>query len=128
MKAIFSSQHGTERVYSIVGFSILIIILILAWQFGTPYFKNMSLTQYAQELVNFDYHNKRPSPQGVKTIYKKLNSKIKAKKLPIEPIQVKVDYDLEKYSVNIEYEYIVNLFVMKTTLNYVIDKETQRNR
>jgi len=127
LKRMVTNQRGSETTYSIIGLVILVIILFLAFKLAVPFFKNMSLSQYAQELVNYDYQNSRPNPNGVKSIQSKLVNRIKQKDMPIGPKQVKVDYDLEKYAVQIDYSYPVNLLVFEFDWDFKILRESEKH-
>ncbi|HPQ42489.1 MAG TPA: hypothetical protein PLV45_19110 [bacterium] len=126
MNQWLNNQRGSEKIYSIIGFAVIIIVVFLAFKLGVPYFKHMSLSQYAQELVNYDYQNERPNPSTVNSIQGKLVSRIKQKKLPIDSKAIKVDYDLEKYRVQITYTYPVNLLVTRFDWQFTIEKESER--
>lgn len=121
------NQRGSEKTYTIIGFLIIFIVVFLVFKLGVPYMKYMSLSQYTQELVNYDYLNERPSPTGVNTIQGKLTNRIKQKRMPIDPKAVKVDYDLEKYTAQIDYVYPVNLVVTKFDWEFQILKESERH-
>lgn len=127
MIEILRNQRGSEKVYSIVGFVILLLCVFLLYSFGVPFFKNMSLEGYAQELVNYDYHKRKPSQTEAKSIYNKLISFAKKKNLPIEDSHIKVDYDSQEYKVAIRYDYPVNLFVARFNWHFEVNKKTQSN-
>lgn len=127
MKNILRDQKGSEKIYSIIGFVILILALFLIYSFGVPYFKNMSLNGYAQELVNYDYLNQRPSQTEAKSIYNKLIAFAKKKSLPIVDSHIKVDYDTQEYRVSIRYDYPVNLIVYKFDWHFEVNRKSESN-
>ncbi|MGB3977174.1 MAG: hypothetical protein WBM02_08570 [bacterium] len=125
MKNILRNQQGNEKVYSIIGFVLLILAVFLIYSFGAPYFKNMSLNGYAQELVNYDKLNQRPTQNEAKSIYNKLIAFAKKKNLPIVDSHIKVDYNTQEYQVSIWYDYPVNLIVYKYIWHFEVNKKTE---
>lgn len=125
MRKQFADQRGSEKVYTMIGFSIIFIIAFFACKFGLPFLKNMTLSNYTQELVNFDYWNTKPNPSQVRTIHNKLINRIKEKNMPIPKSAVKVDYDQTKYQVQINYTYVINLWITEVDWEFIIDKQTQ---
>ena len=128
LNRVLRNQNGGEQAYAMGGIVFIIVALFLIVSFATPYLKYSSISTYSQELVNYDYMNDRPNPNGVRTIQNKLMNKIKVKKIPIDTTTIKVDYDLEKYYVKFEYQHPVNLFVTKINLDFKVDKESNKKR
>jgi hypothetical protein len=128
MTMIIHNQRGSEKLHSLIGFSILLIILFLGFSFGVPYFKNMSLETYAQKLVDYDYHNHKPSQEGAKSIYERVIREGKSRKLNIDPEKVSVDYDTHKYELKMQYEQHVNLLVTQYTWMFDMHKQSRPNR
>lgn len=128
MRHVFHNQRGSERTYAIVGFTVIILLIFLGWKFAGPFFKNMDLNTYTQKLVNYDYLNERPTPNGVRSIHKKLAAHVLKKGMPIDKKQIKVEYDLAKYYVDIEYTQVINLYVAKIQWDCTIDKESDNTR
>ncbi|MBN1297597.1 hypothetical protein JXA80_12510 [bacterium] len=126
MNSWLASARGSERAYALIGTSVIIILGFLLVVLGTPFLKNMSLSQYAQELVNYDYQNNKPNPSGVYSIQSKLVNRIKQKKMPITESQVIVDYDLYKYTVKIDYIVKVNLLFTTIDWNFSIRRATEK--
>ncbi len=128
MTNIICNQRGSEKLYSLVGFSILLIIVFLGFSFGLPHFRNMSLETYVQKLVDFDYHNHKPSQEGAKSIYDRIIRESRSRKLDIDPAKIAVDYDRDKYEVRIQYEQKVNLLFTTYTWKRDIHKQSERRR
>jgi amino acid transporter len=127
MIEILRNQRGSEKVHSIIGFTILLLCVFLIYSFAVPYFKNMSLEGYAQKLANYDYQKRKPSQTEAKSIYNKLISFARKKKLPIEDSHIKVDYNTQEYKVAIRYDYPVNLVVTKFDWHFEVNIKTESN-
>lgn len=124
MRRLISDQRGSEKIYSVMGVAAILIIGYLLIALSVPFFKNISLEGYAQKLVNYDYQNELPNPNGVKSIYNKLLSYTKQKNLPVPETQISVDYDAKKYYCKIEYQHRVNLIVYSFDWKFDVRKET----
>jgi len=126
VRKLIGNERGSEKVYTAIGFSIIIVMIFLGIKVGLPFLKNMTLSNYAEELVNFDYMNSKPNPSGVRTIHSKLINRIKKKGMPIPEKTVKVDYDYTKYRIRIEYKYPVDFYIFKTDISFSIDKSSKK--
>ncbi|MBN1551303.1 hypothetical protein JW979_07535 [bacterium] len=117
-------QRGDSPVYSIIITLIVILIILIIWRVGIPWFKSLQLATYAEHQVNYDREFEKMNPTLLARIQNNVYAQAKSMKIPIKTGGVTVDSREDVAYIKVEYIQPIDVFIYKFNWKVVIEKKS----